>query len=259
MLLCLGMTACITPSEKKDMKTDIFNVQTRLLNLERQLTDTSKDAKATGDSAAKRLASNASEIDRMSAELQKIKGEMDTLRVGVMTGQMPGVDPAQQENSLAATMSKIDERLQAVEESQQELLDALKKAGLSAKKKKEKKVGGVGDLEKAFADKHYKQVIEDGPKVLKDASGDDKEQTRFLIADSYFKLGKMREAALKFNEFIEAKPGKKYLPTAKIRMGDCFRHLGDGATAKVYYEELIKEFPDSEEAAKAKERLAEKG
>ncbi len=252
------MTACITPSEKKDMKGDIFNVQTRLLNLERQVTDTSKDAKATGDSAAKRLANSASEMDRLAADLQKLHGDMDTLRVGVMTGQMPGVDPAQQENSLAATLIKINERLEAVEESQAELLEALKKAGLSAKKKKERKVGGVDDLEKAYNDKHYKQVIEDGPKVMKDVSGDDKEQTKFLVADSYFKLGKMREAALKFNEFLEAKPGKKYLATAKMRIGDCFRHLGDGATAKVYYEELIKEFPDSEEAGKAKERLAEK-
>jgi TolA-binding protein len=69
----------------------------------------------------------------------------------------------------------------------------------------------------------------------------------------------MREAALKFNEFLESKPGKKYLATAKMRIGDCFRHLGDGATAKVYYEELIKEFPDSDEATKAKEGLGDKG
>jgi TolA-binding protein len=44
-----------------------------------------------------------------------------------------------------------------------------------------------------------------------------------------------------------------------MRLGDCFRNLGDAGTAKIYYEELIKEFPNSNEASKAKERLAEIG
>jgi TolA-binding protein len=44
-----------------------------------------------------------------------------------------------------------------------------------------------------------------------------------------------------------------------MRLGDCFRHLGDNETAKLYYEELIRDFPNTDEAAKAKERLAEKG
>jgi TolA-binding protein len=69
----------------------------------------------------------------------------------------------------------------------------------------------------------------------------------------------MRIAALKYNEFLESNPPKNYLPLVKMRLGDCFRNLGDAGTAKIYYEELIKEFPNSNEASKAKERLAEIG
>ncbi len=257
LALILALSACITPKEKKDMQGDIFNVQTRLLNLERNLTDSSKKAEATGENANKRLANTASEMDRVNHELQQLHGDIDALRVGVATGQMPGGDASAQENSVAATLAKLSERVESMEQAQEELLDALKKAGLTSKKKAHKSLSGPQDLEQAYNDKHYKQVIEDAPKVLKEAGGSDKEQVRFLLAESYFKIGKMREAALKYNEFLEGKPSAKLVPTVKMRIGDCFRHLGDVATAKVYYEELIKEFPDSDEAAKAKERLAE--
>ena len=144
----------------------------------------------------------------------------------------------------------------------------MKKAGLGKGKKKGEKgaaekggdrrpAASVADLQKEFDDKHYKWVADDAAKLLRSAEGADKEQARFLVAESYFKLGDFRQAALKYNDFLESKPAKKNVPLAKMHMGDAFRKLGDAETAKVYYEELIKEFPTSDEAAKAKDRLAE--
>ncbi len=253
--LAVSMPGCITPREKKDMQNDVFNVQTRLLTLERQVTDANKDLRNTGESAAKRVASAQSDLDRVYRELQQMRGEIDALRIGVTTGQMPGA-AAGEGSSVAASLSQLSERMEAVEQSQEELLEALKKAGVKGQKKAKKSIASVDELQAAFDDKHFKQVVEDAPKLTKEGSAGEKEQARFLLAEAYYKLGKMREAALRYNDFIDAKPSAKFLPLAKMRIGDCFRNLGDVATAKVYYEELIKEFPKSDEAAKAKERLA---
>lgn len=253
-LVILSLGACVTPSEKRGMQNDIFNVQTRLLNLERQLSDTGKEAKTSSETTQKSVASTQANLDRITRELQQLHGDVDALRIGVVTGKLPGAES--QEGSVADTLAKLAERLDAIEQSQEELLQALKKAGLKNSTKKPKALSNAGDLQSAFDDKKYKQVVDEGPKVLKDAKDGDKEQVRFLLAESYFKLGRMREAALKYNDFIDSKPTNKYLPLAKMRIGDCFRNLGDASTARVYYEELIKEFPNSEEAAKAKERLA---
>jgi TolA-binding protein len=268
--LCLATTACITPSEKKQMKDDLFTTETRVLNLERLLTDTSKEGKNNTEAAVKRIASTQTELERMSRELQQIRGEIDALKVGVTTGEMPGMDQTQQQNSLASKVKDLSDKVDAMQTSQNELLDALKKAGLSKKKKSDKGAKGadngkserkamtsVAELQKAFDDKHYKWIAEDGAGVVKSASSGEKEQARFLVAESYFKLGDFRNAALKYNDFLDGKPQKKYVPLAKMHMGDAFRKLGDSETAKVYYEELIKEFPSSDEAAKAKDRLAD--
>ena len=260
--LVLLVSGCITSSEKKGMHDDIYNVQTRLLVLEHQLGDTSKKAETSGESANKRLASTQANLDRIDRQLRELHGDVDALRIGVVTGQMPGSDASQQEGSVAASLTKLNERMDAVEQAQEELVEALKKAGLKRKDAKNTKthktssVSDVDGLQKEFDDKHYKQVVDDAPHLIKANKGHAREQASYLLAESYFKLGKIREAALHFNDLVESKPSKKVLPLAKMRLGDCFRHLGDASTAKVYYEELIKEFPRSDEAAKAKERLA---
>ena len=254
------LSGCITPSEKRGMKDDIFSVQTRLLNLERLLADTSKDAKSSGDSATRRIASTQSELERLSREMQQVHGDIDALKVGVATGSMPGVDSATQEHSVGATMTKLSLRLDAIEASQQELLDVIKKAGqkgAGAKKKDSKALADADELQKAYDHRRYKQVVEDAPKLTKGGAAKDRETARFLLASSQFKLGNFQDAALKFSDFLESKPTGKYLAEAKLRLGDCFHRLGDNATAQVYYAEVVKEYPTSQEAAKANDHIAE--
>jgi TolA-binding protein len=243
------------------MQGDIFNLQTRLLTLERELADTSKETKGTADSATKRIASTRAEIERLSSELQRVRGDMDAVRVGVVTGRMPGTDPAQ-EGTVAATLTKLEERLASLEQTQEEILEAISKAGVKKNTKKpasRKPAASLTELQESFEAKKYKMVTEDAPRFIKEGEAKEKTQARYLLAESYFKLGDMRIAALKYNEFLESNPPKNYLPLVKMRLGDCFRNLGDAGTAKIYYEELIKEFPNSNEASKAKERLAEIG
>ena len=149
---CVGISSCITPSEKRLMKDDIYSVQMRLLNLERLLADTSKDAKNSGESATKRIASTQTELERMSRELQVVHGEIDALKVGVTTGQLPGADSSTQEHSVARNLSKLTERIGAVESAQEDLIEALKKAGVKGGKKKDsrKTATDVAELQKAF-------------------------------------------------------------------------------------------------------------
>ena len=67
--------------------------------------------------------------------------------------------------------------------------------------------------------------------------------------------GEIREAALKYNEYIESKP-KENMSVALLRMGDCFKQLGDAETAKIYYQELIQKYSGTSEAKQAKDKLA---
>ena len=256
MTLLVMAPGCISPGEKRQIHDDLYGVQTRLLTLERLLVDSTKETK---ESASKRLASTHAELERQGKDIAQMRGEIDALRVGVRTGQMPGGDQSQQDHSIAATLTKLSERLTAIEQAQEELLDALKKAGLKGKKKaSHRPASSLADLRRSFESQQFKQVIDDAPHILKGLTGDERDEGRFLLAESLYKSGQLRDAALKFNEVLDGKPAsRQVLAQTKLRMGDVFRRLGDGAAARIYYEELIHDFPDSAEALKAKERLAE--
>ena len=215
----------------------------------------------------------------MQSEIARAKGEIDALKVAVQTGQMPGAE-APAEGSLAHTVANLAARIATLEEAQKQVIDELENLRrtqttntISKKEKsphkdtaKEDKkddkanppITNMSTLRTAYDKKRYKQISEDGEDVVKKLSSKDKEEGTFIYAESLFKWGKMREAALKFNELLEMKGvSSKHSAHAKMRLGDAFRHLGDAATAKLYYEELVQKYPNAPEAAKAKERIAE--
>ncbi len=260
----LGLLAagCVTPGEKKEIKQDLFNLQTRTIQLENLLRDREADLRSTGDAANKRIASTATEMDRLQHEIQVLQGEIDALKVGVRTGALPGSNP--EEESVAQTLSAIVTRLEAVEGSQAEILESLEKLrGRKNTGAAAKPAAGAtasdGSIDKDFAAKNYQAVADQAPNELKATTNKSKQQKLlYYYAESLFHLKKTRDAALKFNEYLES-GGTKYAAQAKLRLGDCFVSLGDSATAKLYYEELVKEFPGTAEAKRAQQALGKLG
>jgi len=247
------LSACISPGEKRQMKDDLFSAQTRILTLEKQLTDTSKEAKHSGASNVKKIASTQADMDKLVRDIQMMKGEIDSFKNSLRTGVVPG-----EEGGSGVTLQSLAERVQSVEQAQEELLEALNKAGVKKPKKAERKSSvSLKDLQSDYNAKRYKNVVDDAAEVVKKETGVNKNEAKYLWAEAYFKLGKMRDAALKFNDLADSKPSAEMMPVVKMRLGDCFRNLGDPATAKIFYEELIADFPSTDEAVKAKERLAE--
>lgn len=264
VVMSVSMAGCLTPAKERQFRDDIFSLQTRVLELESQLQQQGKSVASSGENANQRIASTSTRLERMEVDIQRMRGDMDALRVGVVTGQMPGADP-EQEGSVAKTLTDLSARLAAVEDGQKQLLDVIEKASAasgskssaSKAKSSDDKVKSHADLKKAFDGKRYKLVAESASAVL-DATKKkaQKEEVVFMWAESLFKNGKLRDAALKFNDFVDMKPSGSKVPQAKMRMGDCFKQLGDKATAKLYYEEIVSQHPNSSEAKKAKEALA---
>ncbi len=267
-IACIGwvsvsMIACITPAREREMRNEIFNLQTRLMELERQSREKGEALSTSSEAANQRIASTSSQLEKIHRDLAKINGEIDALKIGVATGKMPGTDPA--EESIGTAILEIQQRLGAIEEKQTAIESALenKSASKSAKstaKDEDSGGGSAKSIRAAFKAKSYQQVIDGAPDLI--AKLKDKKiklEMMYYLAESFFKLGKLRESALKFNEFIDAGGSGDQLVFSKMRLGDSFRGLGDTATAKLYYEDIIKNHAKSAEAERAKQRLAELG
>jgi TolA-binding protein len=248
--------SCVSAKKGEEMNNDIFSLQTRLLELEH---NAKESIKTTDQSSKKQNATVQSEVDRLKVDIQRINGDLDALKIGVATGQLPGTDP--DGPSIAQSLNSIQSRLEVIEANQAELLESMEKANQKNEKTVEKKSSSLDSIESlkgAFEKKKYAQVTENAAAVIKKSKSKDvQEEANFLYGESLFKLGKLRDAALKYNEFVDTYPNSSRLALVKMRMGDCFKNLGDKATAKLYYQELVSKYPTSEHTAKAKQRLSE--
>lgn len=259
VLFLLGVSACITSQREQELRDDMFALQKRVLSLEDEIQSREESAKSDGKTATKVLASTQTELDRVNVELRKIRGDIDQLRVGVMTGQLPGTESSEGGGeSVAGTLSQLSTRMDALEGSQQEILSAINQLEGAGKPKRDREaIKGLAGLKAAFGKQQFKAIVEDAPGLARQASSKDREEIIYLHAESLYKLGRLRDAALRYHDLIEKYPASEHGAHSKLRMGDCFRHLGDRDTARSYYEDLLKNHPTASEADKAKERLAD--
>jgi TolA-binding protein len=60
---------------------------------------------------------------------------------------------------------------------------------------------------------------------------------------------------LEYQEVIKNFPNKDKAPAAMLKQAMAFKGLGDDKSARYVYKKLIQDYPSSEEAKKAKEKL----
>lgn len=262
--LCLTLTGCMTPAEERQLKDDIFTLQTRLMAMEGQVNNQGKEFSAQ---SGRTEASMATRLDKLAIEIQRVKGDIDALRVGLTTGQLPGTD-GMQETAAQKNMADIFSRIDAIEENQNKIVAAIDKAietkkpekkstnSNSEKKESAERLKSFKDLKSAFEGKNYKLISEYGDKLVDSfKQKKTKQEALYMLAESHYKSGKIRDAALRYNDYLESKPTEN-VSFSLLRMGDSFKQLGDAETAKIYYQELIQKYGKSEEAKQAKEKLS---
>lgn len=275
----LILTGCFTPTKEKQIQSEMFGLQTRILQLESLILEKDQKAVRAGKKSNQKFASTTTQVDKLAVDVRKLQGEVDRLEEGIKTGVLPG--QSEDDPSVKSTLDSISQRIDALEANQNELIDLrsrliknlesenkakAKKKALAAKAKKDKaraaakakanKISNFSGLKSAFGRKQFKKVAQNGEAVYKkQKSKAQKVDALYYTAESMYKTGQIKSAALHFNEMLENYPSTKWAAHSRMRLGDSFRRLGDKTTAKIYYEELIEKHPSSTEAQRAKARL----
>ncbi len=84
---------------------------------------------------------------------------------------------------------------------------------------------------------------------------DNADNARFWIAESYYREKWYEKAILEYQKVIENYPKGNKVSAALLKQGYAFANLGEKANARLILNELIKKFPQSNEAKIAVEKL----
>jgi tol-pal system protein YbgF len=82
-------------------------------------------------------------------------------------------------------------------------------------------------------------------------------EAHFQLAESYFAEDKCPEALPEFGQLVKAFPNSKSMPNALLHSADCFQRLKNVDAAQAALDQVVKRYPGTEAAKKAKARLAE--
>lgn len=86
-------------------------------------------------------------------------------------------------------------------------------------------------------------------------TSDNADNSRFWIADSYYRDKWYEKAILEYQRVIEEYPKGNKVPSALLKQAYSFANLGEKGNARLILKDLIKKYPQTQEAETAKEKL----
>lgn len=109
-----------------------------------------------------------------------------------------------------------------------------------------------------FSRMEYEIALEESEEFLRVYPGDQRtEDVRYVRGECYLELDKDHDALREFSTILQDYPRGRKTPAVLLRMAITYDRTGDEELAQGVAGRLIREYPDSEEAAEARERFGE--
>jgi len=252
LILLLAAAGCMPTQRELRMESDLQEMKRRLAEVERGVVGLREDRSGSErlEVLARQQADLQAGLDTLRVEFQSVHGRFeDQARA---SGQLRD-DLALMRDDLALKVTALEDRLTRLEEqgpaataakepAPAETPEALYERGLELIQKKEDFAGGRQWLQE------FLQRYPQHPLAV---------NAMYWIGEAWYGEKKYENAILQFQDVIEKFGDHPKVAAALLKQGLAFHALGDGDNARVILKKVIDTFPLSEEAKKAKEKLAE--
>ncbi len=109
-----------------------------------------------------------------------------------------------------------------------------------------------------FSRMEYEIALEESEAFLREYPGNPMtEDVRFIRGECFLELGKDHDALREFSTILQDYPRGRKTPAVLLRMAITYDRTGDSELAHGVAGRLLREYPDSEEAAEARERFGD--
>ena len=111
---------------------------------------------------------------------------------------------------------------------------------------------------KLFKDGQYTKAREEFQKFLKQYPKTTySDNAQFWIGETWYVEEKYEKAIVEYEKVIKGFPAGDKVPYALLKQGMSFQKLGDKASAKIVYQQIIKKYPQTSQAKAARAKLSE--
>lgn len=247
---------------------DVNYLNDRLIDLEKRL-------KATADKNISRLKEKSKKFDRSDQNQRENYADMNTQLHKVKNELLMHKGKLEELEFFLARLKKKNRSLSKMLEQTMVENRKLKKrffkieqyVGFEPVKKSDiKKIKEKKNLSEKELYKIAKRKLDKGnTKEAKDLfqkfialypKSSNADNAQFWISDIYYREKWYEKAILEYQKVIEKYPNGNKIPASYLKQGYAFYNLGEKANAKLILNELIKNYPKTNEAQLARKKLA---
>ena len=224
-----------------------------------QLQHSSAQSQSSSTAFQEDVASRVSSLEESVSNIERT--------FGLSSASQPASDPTAVTTGDVAEAVSVAEDTPVEEDVASEVDDALSEGvirgggvDIVAQEVVENSDAGADDplvvAERAIAEGHPRVARAILERVVRDG-GDDAATPEVLyrLAETWFAEGLYEQAGLRFQTVVEQGGGDSWAAWAMVRQGECFQQLGDNAGASFFWEDVLREYPDSEASELAESLL----
>lgn len=273
------LSACVTPQQVDLIERE----QRRLRNESTNVLGETAGVRNEIEAVRSSLADTRANVQQMQRELAALREKFDEVRyqVGRQLGQSSR-EGDQRIKDLESRIAKMDEELKSqgmLLKAREEELKLVRETLKGAQQARESAVAERSDVRgelpgeqvtaesdvvkkdydagwRLLEQKDYRGAIARFREFLKrHPKSDLADNAQYWIGESHYALREFDQAILEFDAVRRRYPNGDKVPAALLKQGFAFAELGDKVDARLILQELMERYPQSPEAAKARQKL----
>lgn len=247
---------------QQELENRLANIAEADTRFESKLDESRSDVREQIQSLRSQLAGYRVETTQFREDLQGLTGRVEETEFRLRQRSEGGKQAGER---LDSRMDRIDsataENSQRIRQLEQYLsLDAQRQQASPAPTPESSPEPDADALyagaRKSFDEGNLTQARESFQKLLeKFPDSAQADNAQFWIGETYYREKWYEKAILEYQKVIETYPEGNKLPAALLKQGFAFIELGDTANARLILKELVRKFPDRNEAKIAEDKL----
>ncbi len=219
----------------------------------RAILDLRQQRTQDADALAAKLAALTAQIDQLKRSLLDMNAQVELLRSDAAkqkgAEEVLARDLAEVQRHQKDMQSSVDERVRKLEPQSITLDGKTFKVDADEKRDFDEAVGRLRGADFAGGAAGLQGLLQRNPNTGY------KESIRYWLGNAHYGLREYKEAIAAFKTLVDQSPDHSRAPEALLSIANCQVELKDNEAARKSLEQVVKQYPQSEAAATARDRL----
>ncbi len=267
---------CVTKDDIIVLDERIFRLEQRQKEMENRLGNLSGTEDRVDAMVQDANRQSQGDIQGIRGQLADFQAENEALREEVqkLTGRIEEAEFHLQQRTEGRQQAgdRIESRLERIDEATTENTDRIRQLEQYLSLERERAAQAAApptapaaepteaelykNAKAAFDQEKYAEAREIFEQLLKRfPDSQQADNAQFWIGETYYREKWYEKAILEYQKVIEKYPKGNKMPAAMLKQGYAFDQLGDSSNARLVLKELVRKYPDTNEAKIAQEKL----